>query len=159
MKCLSCGGEYKITRESHRYLESGLSNVILLNLEVRRCPGCGEHELVIPKIEQLHRLIGRILALKKERLQPEEIRFLRKSLGWSGIDLADRFGVAPETVSRWETGQRPMNPVGEKLLRVLVAREEPIKDYSILSTWGSKSSGKPKSYRLAMAREWQLKAA
>ncbi|MGQ0732251.1 MAG: helix-turn-helix domain-containing protein [Acidobacteriota bacterium] len=35
---------------------------------------------------------------------PPEIRFLRKQLGLSGIDLAMHLGATPESVSRWENG-------------------------------------------------------
>ena len=42
---------------------------------------------------------------KKRRLAPEEIKFLRKSLGWAGVDFAKHMGATPETVSRWETAR------------------------------------------------------
>ena len=34
------------------------------------------------------------------------LRFMRKALGWRAVALAQALGVAPETLSRWETGQR-----------------------------------------------------
>jgi transcriptional regulator with XRE-family HTH domain len=38
-------------------------------------------------------------------LFPERLRQLRKSRKWLQKDLADRVGVNPSTVARWETGQ------------------------------------------------------
>jgi putative zinc finger/helix-turn-helix YgiT family protein len=155
---LSCGKALKPVRENHRYVESGLPNVTLVKVEVRRCPHCGEEELVIPKIEQLHRVLAGAVAMKTERLTHHEIRFLRKYLGWSGADFAAHFGVVPETVSRWESGHQVMNPTAEKLLRILALRLEPIKDYSILKSW---SLGEPidRNYRLEWTDSWVAVAA
>src|SRR5260370_42646785 len=46
MKC-ECGTEMKSRKENYRYTESGLDNVILLGVEVRRCPSCGLSEVVL----------------------------------------------------------------------------------------------------------------
>lgn len=157
-RCLSCDKALNSIRENHRYIESGLPNVTLVNVEVRRCPHCGEQELVIPKIEQLHRVLAEAVSMKTERLTHQETRFLRKYLGWSGADFAAHFGVAPETVSRWESGNQVMNPMAEKLLRVLALHLEPINDYSILKSW---TSGKPvnRNYRLEWTDSWEAVAA
>ena len=66
-------------------------------------PKCGEHEVAIPRIEDLHRTIAQAVIAKRERLTPAEIRFLRKFLGWSGADFAAHVGTTPETVSRSKT--------------------------------------------------------
>lgn len=67
-----------------------------------RRPRCDNCEISIPHIEELHRLIAKILIDKSYRLAGEEVRFLRRVLGWSGSDFAKHMGVAEETVSRWE---------------------------------------------------------
>jgi putative zinc finger/helix-turn-helix YgiT family protein len=119
----------KASRENHPYKESGLSCVTLVNVEVWRCPECGEHEVVIPAIEQLHTLIARTLLMKPARLMPEEIRFLRKTLGWSQADLARQIGVTLTSVNKWESGKARMGVVADKLLRLLVARLEPVRAF------------------------------
>src|SRR5437867_9817768 len=53
MKCHQCGHQMKTARENYLYKESGLPNVTLMGIEVSRCRSCGEHEAVIPRIEQL----------------------------------------------------------------------------------------------------------
>jgi DNA-binding transcriptional regulator YiaG len=76
---------------------------------------------VIPKPNQLGDLLAKHLIDKRDRLVGPEVRFLRAHLGLSGVDLARRMGISPETVSRWENGKDMMGPVADRLLRLLVA--------------------------------------
>lgn len=130
MKC-ACGGEMKVTVETHHYVESGLSDVYLDGIEVRRCPACGEEEVAIPAIESLHKAIGSALIRKPHRLAGPEVRFLRKLLGWSGEVFASRMGVTPSQASRWQSdADQPIGAVADRLLRALVVIESPVADYS-----------------------------
>ena len=122
MKCTECGTTMKTQRENYRYDESGLKKVTLVGIEVSRCPRCGNYEVSIPHMEDLHRLIARAVIEKTTRLTSEEVRFLRKSLGWSGVDFARNMGVTEETVSRWENGAIPIGPQADRLLRLMVAQ-------------------------------------
>ena len=122
MKCNECGSPMKTRKENYRYSECGLKNVTLVGIDVSRCPRCGNYELSIPHIEELHRLIARVLIEKTTRLTGEEVRFLRKCLGWSGADFAKHIGVAEETVSRWENSSAPIGPQADRLLRLMVAQ-------------------------------------
>lgn len=117
-------------RENYHYTASGLPHVTLQHVEVSRCPACGETEVAIPHIEALHRAIANVLVRKPARLAPEEIRYLRKYLGWSGVDFAAHMGVRPETVSRWEQSKDPIGPIADRLLRLLVVTLVPGQDYS-----------------------------
>lgn len=129
MKCMECGGEMKVTHRDYPYAESGLPNVVLLGLELRACPKCGETERVMPRLAQLHRVIAEAVAEKTARLTGAEVRFLRKHLGWSGEDFASVMGVRQETVSRWETEKEPMGVVSERLLRLMSLRLRPVEAY------------------------------
>ncbi len=131
MKCTECGRVMTSRRCDHRYVECGLRNVVLKDVQIRHCGNCGNEELGIRRIEELHRVVAHVIAMKHERLRPAEIRFLRKSLGLSGVDFARKMGVAPETVSRWERKDKPlaMSRSAERLLRVLVFFEEPVEQY------------------------------
>jgi putative zinc finger/helix-turn-helix YgiT family protein len=131
MTCPACGTAMKVQRENYRYDASGLPNITLKGVEVRRCPECGDIEVAIPAIEGLHRAIAGALIRKRARLAGLEIRFLRKYLGWSGVDFAKRMGTAPETVSRWEHGTAAMGAPADRLLRLMVAREAPVSDYTV----------------------------
>ncbi len=130
MKCPECNeAEMKVTHRDHVYVESGLPNVVLLGLEFRTCPNCGEEERVLPRLAQLHRLIAERVAEKEARLTGAEIRFLRKHLGWSGEDFAGVLDVRPETVSRWENEKETMSATAERLLRLMALREKPVESY------------------------------
>jgi len=118
----------KITRENHRYDESGLPNVVLVGVDVRRCTNCGFQHVVVPHIEDLHRGLAQLVAKQAAKLTNAEIRFLRKYLGYDRPMFAKVMGVDEGTVSHWETG-RPMGAIADRLLRVLVMRETPIEEY------------------------------
>lgn len=131
--CTACTRQMKTKRENYRYDAVGLPGITLKGVEVSRCSNCGEYEVVIPHIEDLHRTIARVVIAKRERLTPAEIRFLRKYVGWSGADFAAHVGATPETVSRWETGSTAMGVTADRLLRLIVASSEPTADYSLES--------------------------
>lgn len=129
MKCVNCGGELSAPVQATVPYRS-LPGTLLVGVEVRRCPDCGDEEISIPRIEALDRLLAHTVAARSGRLTGPEIRFLRKHLGWSGSDFARTFDVDPSTVSRWEAGSQSMDLRAEKLLRVSATRMEPIADYA-----------------------------
>ena len=131
MKCLQCGGKLTTKRQAVKYDASGLRGITLLGIEVRQCPDCGEREVVIPYIEALHRAIAKLVVKKRARLNPAEIVFLRKYLGWDGASFAAYMGATPETVSRWERGHTPMGLQADRLLRLMVLSTTPQDSYSL----------------------------
>jgi len=153
MKCLACGKAMTSAKENFNYSACGLPHVTLQGVEVRRCRSCGEHEVVIPRIEDLHQAIAMAVVAKKSRLTPAEVRFLRKHLGWSGADFARHMGVAAETVSRWENGREPIGAVADRLLRLLVVTKTPGREYAIdaLAELGDEAT--PSRLRLAAGRK------
>ncbi len=122
MKCQECGAPMKRRKENYRYDECGLKHVTLVGVDVTRCARCGNCEISLPRLEGLHRLLAKVLIEKSTRFTGDEVRFLRKSLGWSGSDFAKYMGVAVETVSRWENDVAPIGPQADRLLRFLVAQ-------------------------------------
>jgi DNA-binding transcriptional regulator YiaG len=116
---------------THLYTESGLPRVVLVGVEVRRCPSCGHNELVLPRVTELHRSIAHAVIHKPARLSGLEVRYLRKYLGWSGADLARHAGVEPSTVSNWETDKDPIGMSSDRLLRLMVVHGAAIRDYSL----------------------------
>jgi putative transcriptional regulator len=93
MTCLNCGSRMKTKLENYRYDAVGVPGITLQGIEVSRCGKCGEFEVGIPRIEDLHRAIAEAVIAKKDRLIPEEIRFLRKHLGWTGAQFTAHFGA------------------------------------------------------------------
>lgn len=129
--CFECGTRMRMKRENYKYDASGLPGVTLRAIPVARCPHCHEVEVHIPNIEGLHRALALAIARKTERLTAEEIRFLRKYLGLSGVDFAQHLGVAPETVSRWEQGKTAMGTTADRLVRMLALTREPVSHYPL----------------------------
>jgi DNA-binding transcriptional regulator YiaG len=97
---------------------------------VTHCPACGLEDITIPRIEQLHRVLATHFINQTRALAPIELRFLRKHIGLSTSDFAVCMGVSRETVSRWETGNKPMGAQADRLVRLLVATSMPITDYA-----------------------------
>ena len=131
MKC-DCGRPVTTERNAvRRYDIGGLPHVELHGVEVTRCEGCGKEGIAIPRIGQLHRVLADAFVRQRRMLAPVEIKFLRKHMGLSGADFAQRMGVARETVSRWETGAQPMGAVADRLLRLIVVTHEPPECYAV----------------------------
>lgn len=130
MKCRECRkADLVVTRENHRYTESGLPHVTLEGVSVRACPACGFRTVVIPRIEELHQVLAYALVEYSPKFAGPEIRYLRKYLGYNRELFANVIGVDPDTVSHWEAGRRPMGTSADHLLRVLVMRTSPIEEY------------------------------
>jgi putative transcriptional regulator len=131
-KCDECGAQVTPERNAvRRYDMGGLPHVELHGVEVIRCEKCGNEEVAIPRIGELHRAIAASMVKQRRMVAPVEIRFLRKHIRLSGNDFAQRMGVSRETVSRWETGANPMGAVADRLLRLLVLTHEPSDNYVV----------------------------
>lgn len=131
MNCVDCGSQMVIKTENYRYDECGLPYVVLESVEVSRCPTCGAVEVAIPGVENVHRQIARAVANKDNRLTPDEVKFLRKYVGYSSADFAQVVGVDAATVSRWENGIRPVGAIADRLVRMLAMNRTPVTDYPI----------------------------
>lgn len=132
MKCMRCGDERVTeTTGTHRYDESGLEHVLLGNVKIRVCEGCGARAVVIPAIEQLHAALASSIARKQEKLTAHEARFLRTQLGFCTEDLASVLGVAPEDVRAWEDKDagNAMPEPAELRLRMMAMAPVPLQDY------------------------------
>ncbi len=158
MKCMQCGSATETKSETYLYDRGGI-RATLVNVPVHRCAACGDFEVEIPLIVQLNQALADTLIRQPSRLTGAEIRFLRKALGWSGVDFAQHMGVDAATVSRWEAGQR-MGASAERLLRLAVSVGTPAQDYSLdhLATDLSETT-KPVPMRFECADDaWRLVA-
>lgn len=130
MICELCGKEEMVeVNEKYHYAECGLPNILLEGIVLRKCPECGNIMPLIPSISKLHLAIARNLIMKPGRLTAQEIVFLRKFLGWSGVDFARNMHSSSSQVSKWESGKVQMSTQAELLLREMVARGKKIDDY------------------------------
>lgn len=119
-RCVECGLPLRLDHQTTPYPESGLDNVQLMNVPVWGCRN-GHEEFQIPAVEQLHALLTTMVLRKPAPLTGKEIRFLRKELGFSAKEFASRIAITPVHLSRMETGQRPIQPWMDLLIRLYVA--------------------------------------
>jgi putative zinc finger/helix-turn-helix YgiT family protein len=155
--CSECGAPMTDRpNQTIAYTMGGLPHVTLHGVTRAVCSN-GHESIGIPKISQLHELIAHILITKRSPLAPEEVRFLRKHLGFDQAGFAKRMGVAPESVSRWETGNMLMAPTADRLLRFMVATLEPVNDYRLLDLLaGLQSKREPARMKLTHAsNKWR----
>lgn len=131
MKCRICNEQAELIEdtEDYHYRECGMDNVIIMGIKVRQCPACGSRMPLIPSIEGLHDALADAIVKKNGQLSPQEIVFLRKSLGWSGVDFAKHMGCDKSQVSKWEHGTVKMSKPYDLLLREIVASGKKITDY------------------------------
>ena len=124
MKCPTCKSDLKSTiKKLYRYDLSGLSNIILKDIQILNCDKCGERLPTFPSITNLHIVIARTLINRPTKLTPKEFRYLRKYMNLSGERMAEIFCVRKETVSRWETDKVKIPDLADRFMRVYVATE------------------------------------
>lgn len=120
MECDLCKGETTIERDQrHQYIECGLDNVYLENVDVRVCQSCGERSAIIPRVTELHAIIGQAVALQNQPLSNKETRFLRQHLGLKAKEWATYLHVDTATLSRWENGSQSIGIQADALIRLM----------------------------------------
>jgi putative transcriptional regulator len=160
-KCHDCGG-LKVTSSIGPYkmpLAGGKWFATIEGAELTYCPDCGGHGVGFQKLGPMMRAIAAAVVRKPTRLAPEEIRFLRDHLGYTGRDLARLLGVGPSSVSRWENGKEPIGPVPDRLLRTLEVLRDGVEGFDVqaLGTIGDEA-GAPMRLRVRM-KDGQWRAA
>ena len=121
-RCTECGAPQRLIHTTTDYRESGLDNVQLVDAPIWEC-GSGHHEVEIPNVSQLNRLLANLLIRKRTTLAGSEIKFLRKELAMSGRAFAQQLGMTAEHLSRLETGRRRITSTIDLLVRLAVAWE------------------------------------
>ena len=120
MKCELCNGETIIKSEqTYHYVESGLDNVYLENIEVRVCQSCDAVAPRIPRIQDLHATIGQALTAQTYPLTGAEACFLRKELGMKSKDWAAYLHIDVTTLALWESGDQGIGLQADLLMRLL----------------------------------------
>jgi hypothetical protein len=102
-KCAVCGGPLETTTSMENHKVAG--QMFAVGFPVKKCGACGETFVEGEWAEDVELIIARHLALNGAR-SGEAFRYMRKALGMRATDLAALLDVAPETISRWETGER-----------------------------------------------------
>ena len=102
--CPVCGkgGLHEAERERTRKV-GGVTYAA--TLPARVCDACGEAIFATAAVRAFNREVTAAVATSGARTS-DAVTFLRKTAGLTGVALARLLGVAPETVSRWEHGDR-----------------------------------------------------
>ncbi len=122
--CNECGGSVERVKKDYRFVECGLDNVILRNIEVDVCPKCGDS----PRIRRLNDVFLTIaagLVAKPFELTGKEVRFLRKTMDVGTEDYARKLGVDRSHLSRLENGALAISRQTDRLVRTLVLLHRP----------------------------------
>ena len=123
MKCDICQANMITkTKQTYQYKDCGLDNVYLRNVDLRICESCGEKSIRIPRIKELHATIGRAVAMQPCQLRGQDIRFLRRQLGFSAREWATFLRTDTSTLSRWENDQQVIGIQSDALIRLLYFR-------------------------------------
>lgn len=119
-RCTECGQPQRRDRRTVDYPESGLTNVELRNVPVWVCQN--EHEEIeIPAVNQLHELLAHLIIRKPASITGPEIKFLRRRVAIQAKEFAQRIGLTPEALSRFETGRRRVSRRIDLLIRLSAA--------------------------------------
>ena len=120
MKCIECGTQ-TVGESTTRELRADLPyRVILRDAPREVCPGCGEIYDGMKAPAETFLSLAQWIARRPGRLHGSEVRFIRNALAWTQEQLGRKLGVAPETISRWETASKPVGYQSELALRFLV---------------------------------------
>jgi putative zinc finger/helix-turn-helix YgiT family protein len=119
-RCTECGQPQRQDRRTVDYPESGLTNVELFNVPVWVCENNHE-EVEIPAVSQLHELLAHLIIRKPAILSGGEIKFLRRRVDIQAKEFAQRIGLTPVSLSRFENGQRKVSRRIDLLIRLSAA--------------------------------------
>jgi transcriptional regulator with XRE-family HTH domain len=121
-KCNHCGTGEVVRITLPEYVDDLMGAPFQVAVEhavvQERCKKCGAVlGNDIPDLRGLIAAVAMTRALDPEKLSGDEIRFLRKAVGWKAKDVAEILQVTPEHVSRCEAGKSPLSEGLEKYLR------------------------------------------
>jgi YgiT-type zinc finger domain-containing protein len=103
----------------------GLHSVVVESLPALVCPECDEILLLGKLINNLSTDLVNFILLGSFALTGLDVRFLRKAMGLTQQVLAERLGVEPATVSRWESEPNDAVPYTTSIaLRTVLAASE-----------------------------------
>ena len=118
-QCPACDARsFKQGRKNARRTVDGVSFEGTLPATI--CRKCSESYVDASALERFELVIADALA-KLGHCTPAAFTFMRKTLGLSGIALAELLGTTPETISRWEHGARGLDRGAFALVAGIVA--------------------------------------
>ena len=122
-ECPVCAGRISKTKETQQFAyRDGTRDVLLTaELPVYTCNECGEQFLAEDGEELQHEAVCHYLG----RLNPREIRALRKSKKMTQRELADATSIGIASIKRWEAGKLIQSAAMDSTLRAIKDGVEP----------------------------------
>ena len=117
-KCANCGTRAAVVRANYPFKESGLQ-VILNGIEIIKCRKCGNEDPIIPRFEQLIRILALAVIYKPYKLRGEEVRFLRHYLRMNGEEFSRLLHIDKTTLSKWENNEDRVGDQSDRLIRTI----------------------------------------
>ncbi len=117
-KCVNCGGT-ALKMGAARRSENVGSQTFVAQAPEQRCQNCGETYEDGAAAESFDLSLAAHLA-RTGPISGETFRRMRKAVALQAKTLAAKLAVAPETVSRWETGERDVDRSAWMLLGSIV---------------------------------------
>jgi len=102
--------------------------VVLLD-SVRQWIDCKTNRVIrtaIPNLNGLKKAVAAVRCMHPRKLTSAEIKFVRKAMGFKGVELAGHLDITPEHLSRCEKGDRALSGSAEKILRAFVVNRSHI---------------------------------
>ncbi len=103
-KCPMCGAK-KLEAATCEATQRVDGLTFTATVPCQRCGACGEELVGGDGLERFDLTVA-VELVRSGRRTGAALRFMRKCLGYKSGDLAALLDVAPETFSRWETGER-----------------------------------------------------
>ncbi len=92
--------------------------IVMPRLEGLQCSVTKEHKSLDGQVLESIRFALAHAAIELEaRLHADLARYLRRYMGLTQQELADRMGITRVTVARWEGGEEPISPQNDYVLR------------------------------------------
>jgi transcriptional regulator with XRE-family HTH domain len=110
----------RLTEGSVPYPECGLDNVMLTKVPIWECVN-GHRDVQIPAVDGLHLVLAQVVVGQPWPLKGQDIRFLRKYLGYSARQFSERLGLHYTTLSRMENGHDRIERDKDALIRLFCA--------------------------------------
>lgn len=144
-ECTLCGGQMKPAKISETVDFDGLS-VTVDGIEADKCVKCGGAVYPLEIARKISTTIAAALA-ENGVILPEALKFMRKTMRLKATELAEMLGVAPRTVTRWETGEKEID------IPALITIQSMVRDFVAGSTRTADSLRKFRSSHKRPARK------
>ena len=119
--CGECGEPMLIVQATLPYPECGLDNVVLCNVPVWECRN-GHQDVQIPAVKQLHQVLAQMLVAQPWPLLGQDVRFMRKHLGYSARAFSAIIGLNYVTLSKFENERSRIPRKMDALVRLFCAQ-------------------------------------